>query len=387
MKKILKSMILIAGLAIAAPQVHAQMSVGVGISVHVGPPELPVYDQPICPGDGYLWTPGYWAYGDDGYYWVPGVWVRPPHFGLLWTPAYWGFDGGVYAFHAGYWGPHVGFYGGINYGFGYGGVGFGGGMWVGNSFRYNTAVCHVNTTIIHNTYVNRTVINNNYSRASFNGRGGVEARPTAEEQRYSHESHIRPTSQQLSHQRVASHDRSQFASVNHGRPATAAMDRVNGRKFSQQGRIANGIASNRLNAGETKHLENREANINKEVHNDRAANGGRLTAQEHQRVNNQQNRASKAIYADKHNAANAHYGDNKIGQRRENQQQRVAQGMRNGQMNARQAARTENREQRINRSVVANRQANGGRMSQPQRQQVNRQQNHANRQIAHERHR
>ena len=63
----------------------------------------------------------------------PGVWVRPPQVGLLWTPGYWGWGGGAYLFHAGYWGPHVGFYGGVNYGFGYGGVGFGGGRWVGRS--------------------------------------------------------------------------------------------------------------------------------------------------------------------------------------------------------------------------------------------------------------
>ena len=92
--------------------------IGVGISVRIGPPALPVYAQPICPGPGYLWTPGYWAWSDDdGYYWVPGTWVVAP-VGMLWTPGYWGFAGGFYGWHAGYWGPHVGFYGGINYGFG-----------------------------------------------------------------------------------------------------------------------------------------------------------------------------------------------------------------------------------------------------------------------------
>src|SRR6201984_1269289 len=133
----------------------AAAQVAVGISVHVGPPALPVYVQPPCPTDGYLWTPGYWAYGPDGYFWVPGVWVAPPRPGLLWTPGYWGFGGGAYLWHAGYWGPHVGFYGGINYGFGYGGVGFGGGMWSGGFFRYNTAVMNVNTTVVRNVYVNR----------------------------------------------------------------------------------------------------------------------------------------------------------------------------------------------------------------------------------------
>lgn len=96
--------------------------VAVGVSVRIGPPALPVYAQPICPGPGYVWTPGYWAWDDgDGYYWVPGTWVVAP-VGMLWTPGYWGWGGGVYLWHPGYWGPHVGFYGGINYGFGYPGT-------------------------------------------------------------------------------------------------------------------------------------------------------------------------------------------------------------------------------------------------------------------------
>ena len=49
---------------------------------HVAPPALPVYEQPPLPAPGYLWTPGYWSYGDAGYFWVPGVWVQPPSAGL-----------------------------------------------------------------------------------------------------------------------------------------------------------------------------------------------------------------------------------------------------------------------------------------------------------------
>ena len=62
--------------------------VGVGISVTFGPPALPVYEQPICPGDGYIWTPGYWAWDPDAgdYYWVPGTWILAPEVGYLWTP-------------------------------------------------------------------------------------------------------------------------------------------------------------------------------------------------------------------------------------------------------------------------------------------------------------
>src|ERR1700733_14240137 len=79
----------------------------VAVQITVAPPEFPVYVQPVCPVDGYIWTPGYWAYDDGGYYWVPGVWIAPPTVGFLWTPCYWGFDNGIYVWHAGYWGEHV----------------------------------------------------------------------------------------------------------------------------------------------------------------------------------------------------------------------------------------------------------------------------------------
>ena len=98
--------------------------VGISVNITFAPPALPVYVQPPLPELGYIWTPGYWAYGPDGYYWVPGTWVLPPEPGLLWTPGWWGWNNGVYVFNEGYWGPTVGFYGGIDYGYGYGGDGY-----------------------------------------------------------------------------------------------------------------------------------------------------------------------------------------------------------------------------------------------------------------------
>jgi|SRR5580704_1650083 hypothetical protein len=284
----------------------ASAQIAVGISVHVAPPALPVYVQPPCPTEGYLWTPGYWAYRDNDYYWVPGVWIAPPRVGLLWTPAYWGFAGGVYGFHPGYWGPHVGFYGGINYGFGYGGVGFVGGEWRGGHFAYNTAVVHVNTTVIHNTYVNKTVINNNVTvnRTSFNGAGGVEARPTAQEQRAEHESHVQATSEQMTHEHSASMDKSNFASQNHGKPATPAYSKVGVRAENQQKRIGNGVESGKMTAGETAHVEKQEQHINHQVKSDREANGGKLTPAEKKQVNKEQNKTSKEIHRDKNNGKN-----------------------------------------------------------------------------------
>jgi len=200
--------------------------IAVGISVRIGPPALPVYAQPICPGPGFLWTPGYWAWNDDGgYYWVPGTWVMAP-VGMLWTPGYWGWGGGFYAWHAGYWGPHIGFYGGINYGFGYGGVGFVGGEWRGGGFYYNRSVTNVSVTNVTNVY-NKTVIVNNTTTTSFNGgTGGVQARPTAQEQAYANEPHTAPLAAQTQHEHLAAQNKQNFASENHGRPAIAATARA-----------------------------------------------------------------------------------------------------------------------------------------------------------------
>lgn len=75
---------------------------------------------------------------------------------------------------------------------------------------------------------------------------------------------------------------------------------VGQRQENQQDRIAQGVASGKLSAGETARLEGREAGLNKEIRNDRAANGGHLTTQERAQVNRQQNRMSGAIYRAKH---------------------------------------------------------------------------------------
>src|SRR5271168_311982 len=194
----------------------------VGFSITIAPPALPVYEQPICPGEGYLWTPGYWGYGDDGYYWVSGDWIQAPQVGFLWTPGYWGWGGSAYAFHEGYWGESVGFYGGINYGFGYGGNGYEGGRWNSGRFEYNTSVNSVNTAIIHNTYNTRVVESN--TRVSFNGgSGGVEARATAQQEAAGRERHIAPVAAQTSHAQAARSNPELRASANHGDPPASAV--------------------------------------------------------------------------------------------------------------------------------------------------------------------
>lgn len=200
---------------------------------------------------------GLWS---GGYYWVPGTWVLAPAVGLLWTPGYWGWAGGVYVWHAGYWGPHVGFYGGITYGFGYTGVGFVGGAWHGGVYSYNTAVTNVNTTVIHNTY-NTTVINNNttVNHVSYNGgTGGTTAQPTAAEQAAAHEQHTPPTALQTQHEHTASTNHALLASANHGQPSVAATAKPG--VFSGSGVVAARPASVSANANRTS------------THNDRPPN-------------------------------------------------------------------------------------------------------------------
>src|ERR1700729_2094188 len=210
-------------IAAALTLVPASSFAGALISVNIAPPALPVYTQPLCPGEGYIWTPGYWAWGSEGYYWVPGVWVQPPTVGVLWTPGYWGWSSGAYIFHAGYWGPHVGFYGGVNYGFGYGGIGYEGGYWNHGVFAYNRSVNNINIVNVHNVYTKTVIVNNNYSRVSFNGgAGGLQARANAQEMAAVREQHFQATANQQSHEQFARQDRTQLASVNNGRPAMAA---------------------------------------------------------------------------------------------------------------------------------------------------------------------
>jgi YXWGXW repeat-containing protein len=202
--------------------------VSVGISVNFAPPELPVYEQPLCPGEGYIWTPGYWAWDPDygDYYWVPGTWVLAPQPGYLWTPPYWGWSGVAFVFHEGYWGPRVGFYGGINYGYGYTGRGYYGGRWERDRFYYNRNVNNINVTQIHNVY-NTTVVNNvNVTRVSYNGgNGGIRERANRQEEEAARERHIGAVPVQQQHVQEARTDRALKASDNHGKPPIAATDR------------------------------------------------------------------------------------------------------------------------------------------------------------------
>jgi hypothetical protein len=202
-----------------------QSVVGDG-SASIPPPALPSYEQPPPPDDTVLWTPGYWAWSDDGeYYWVPGTWIVPPIVGYLWTPGYWLTQRGVFFWHAGYWGPHIGFYGGINYGYGYFGQGFTGGSWRDGRIWYNGAVTNLGSFRSGNTYNQPAANNASGLRVSYNGGAGISAQPNPAELAAATEYHIPPTTAQYQQVQSAHGNPAMRASSNNGHPAIGATVR------------------------------------------------------------------------------------------------------------------------------------------------------------------
>jgi hypothetical protein len=175
---------------------------------------------------------------------------------------------------------------------------------------------NVNRTVIHNTYVENVHVSNIGVHTSFNGgQGGIQAHANVQEQQWSHENHIAPTGEQQQHVQMAHADRNNFATANGGHPQNLAVSRVGERAGNQQQRIAQGVRSGQMTAGETRNVEGREASINHQVATDRAANGGRLTGQEKQQVNQRQNNVSKSINQDKHNVATQPRAEERGGER------------------------------------------------------------------------
>jgi hypothetical protein len=219
------SVALAAALFTMTAPLPSMAQVVVGVEIMTPPPPIPVYEQPAAPVPNYIWQPGYWAWGAGGYYWVPGTWVAAPAVNMYWTPGYWGFDNGNYLWNNGYWGPSVGYYGGINYGFGYNGTGYAGGEWLNNQFAYNTAVTNVDRTVIRNVYV-RNVVVHRVTRVSYSGGpGGVRRVATPEEVTASHVRSYEATPAQVQHAQIASQSRNQYVTVNNGRPSDAAVTR------------------------------------------------------------------------------------------------------------------------------------------------------------------
>ena len=247
--------VLFAALGALSP---SQGAVAVGFSVGFAPPPLVVYTPPPVPFAGAIWTPGYWAWSPvyGTYYWVPGAWVRPPGIGLYWTPPWWGFDNGFYGFHDGYWGPSVGFYGGINYGYGYFGSGYWGGRWDGDVFAYNTAVVRVNRSVVTKTFVDRSVLNKATTtrRASFNGPGGVQAQPTAEQRAAAENARkAGPTEQQLARREAAAKDTRLHAKENKGHVNSDAIRAFDKKHQQAEGGTSEGAGGREAGAtAETK---------------------------------------------------------------------------------------------------------------------------------------
>ncbi len=209
----------IPALLVMAPTIaQAQVSVGLDIRIGYAPPPIPVFAQPPLPGPDYIWIPGHWAWSDwvDDYYWVQGYWELPPELGLLWTPAWWGWDRGGYRYHDGYWGNDVGWYGGIDYGFGYHGHGWEGGRWQNGHLAYNRAVVNLSNARVPNVYYQQTTAAAGYGpRTSYaGGAGGIQARPTPQEWRATQGPHYAPTwAQQQRVQQAATNPRNVASNV------------------------------------------------------------------------------------------------------------------------------------------------------------------------------
>jgi hypothetical protein len=166
------------------------------------------------------------------------------------------------------------------------------------------------------------------------------------------------------------------------KPAT-----INQRKENQQDRIGNGIQSGELTAGEASRLEKKEAAVNQEERDMRKLDNGHLTAADRATLNQQQNQLSKNIYNQKHDTQVQNTNPkSEVGKRAENQQDRIAQGVKSGQLTAGETARLEGREAKINKEVHNDRVANGGKLTSAERRQVNRQDNRTSRAIYRKKH-
>ncbi len=140
-------------------------------------------------------------------------------------------------------------------------------------------------------------------------------------------------------------------------PAPVTGESIQDRKEAQQDRIANGVKSGELTAGETSSLEKKESSLNQEEHDMRKLDNGKLTAADKTTLNQQQNQLSKQIYQDKHNSAVQNTNPkSEVGQRQENQQDRIAQGVKSGQLTAGETAHLENNQAKINQEVRSDRQ-------------------------------
>jgi len=152
--------------------------------------------------------------------------------------------------------------------------------------------------------------------------------------------------------------------------------------LKQQQRISQGMDSGQLTAGESANLEKKESNINTEERTMLKDDNGHLSAADRAKLQQQQNQVSKQIYGDKHNRdQQVTQPTTEVGKRDLHQQQRIAQGVKSGQLTAGEADKLENKETAINHEVAADRAANGGKLTAAERQQINNQQSNVSKKI------
>ena len=169
-------------------------------------------------------------------------------------------------------------------------------------------------------------------------------------------------------------------------PVPVTNKTIQERKQDQQGRIANGVKSGQLTAGEATNLERKEAGLNREENQMKQQNGGTLNYADKKQLTEQQNGLSKQISADKHNANVRQAPTTEVGKREMDQQGRIAQGVSSGQLTAGEAKNREGNERAINKEVQNDRAANGGKLTNQERAQVNRQQNKMSQKIYNDKH-
>lgn len=147
---------------------------------------------------------------------------------------------------------------------------------------------------------------------------------------------------------------------------------VNRRAERQQDRIAAGVKSGQLTARETANLETKEAALKSEERTFRLENGGSLTKGEQVQLNKQENNLSAQIYNQRHDAqTTTTTPKSEVGTRLENQQDRIASGIASGQLTSGEAARLEARETELRHEISTDRNANGGKLTDAERKDVN----------------
>ncbi len=169
-------------------------------------------------------------------------------------------------------------------------------------------------------------------------------------------------------------------------PVPVTNQTIQERKHDQQERIANGVKSGQLTAGEATNLERKEQGINRQENQMKQQNGGTLNYADKKQLTEEQNGLSKQIYSDKHNSNVRQAPTTEIGKREMAQQGRIAQGVASGQLTAGEAKNLEGNERAINKEVQSDRAANGGKLTNQERAQVNRQQNKMSQKIYNDKH-